>query len=85
MHSDLKAQQRILNQFVKEYNHIPPHDAYGMETLALTHCFFTRPFKVTNNGAIRWKSYYWVYLTAALKDKYVGIEELGNGIWKEFY
>ncbi len=41
--------------------------------------------KVTQNGAIRWKSYYWVYLTAALKGKYVGIEDLGNGIWKIFY
>lgn len=37
------------------------------------------------SGAIRWKSYYWVYLTAALKGKYVGIEELNNGIWKVFY
>ncbi len=41
--------------------------------------------KVTQNGAIRWKSYYWVYLTAALKGKYIGIEELGNGIWKVYY
>ncbi len=31
------------------------------------------------------KSYYCVYLTAALKGKDVGIEELGNGIWKVFY
>ena len=26
-----------------------------------------------------------VYLTVALKGKYVGIEDLGNGIWKVFY
>ena len=98
---DLKAQQRRLNHFVKEYNHIRPHEALGMETPASIHSFSTRPFperisqydyesnmkvlKVTQNGAIRWKSYYWVYLTAALKGKYVGIEDLGNGIWKVFY
>ncbi|VAV84148.1 hypothetical protein MNBD_BACTEROID02-493 [hydrothermal vent metagenome] len=41
--------------------------------------------KVTQNGSIRWKSYYWVYLTAALKGKYVGVEDLGKGIWKVFY
>ncbi len=98
---DLKAQQRSLNHFVKEYNHIRPHEALGMETPASIHSFSTRPFperipqfdyesnmkilKVTQNGAIRWKSYYWVYLTAALKGKYVGIEDLGNGIWKVFY
>jgi len=72
-----------------------------METPASIHNFSARPFperipqfdyesnmkilKVTQNGAIRWKSYYWVYLTAALKGKYVGIEDLGNGIWKVFY
>ena len=98
---DLKAQQRRLNHFVKQYNHIRPHEALDMETPAAIHTFSTRPFpekiphfdyqtnmkvlKVTQNGAIRWKSYYWVYLTAALKGKYVGIVDLGNGIWKVFY
>jgi len=98
---DLKAQQGRLNRFVKEYNHIRPHEALGFETPASMHNFSTRPFperitkfdynsnmkvlKVTQNGAIRWKSYYWVYLTAALKGKYVAIEDLGNGIWKVFY
>ncbi len=98
---DLKAQQRRLNHFVKQYNNIRPHEALGMKTPAKIHDFSTRPFlekipnfdydanykvlKVTQNGAIRWKSYYWVYLTAALKGKYVGILDLGNGIWKVFY
>ncbi len=86
---------------MKEYNNIRPHEALDMETPSSVHNFSTRPFperiqsfdydsdmkvlKVTQNGAIRWKSYYWVYLTAALKGKYVGIEELGNGVWKVFY
>ncbi len=98
---DLKAQQRRLNHFVKEYNHIRPHEALDMKTPADVHDFSTRPFperihnfdydskykvvKVTQNGAIRWKSYYWVYLTVALKGKYIGIHDQGNGIWKVFY
>lgn len=98
---DLKTQQRRLNQFVKEYNHIRPHEALDMKTPAEKHSFSTRPFperipdfdyhpdmkvlKVTKNGAIRWKSYYWVYLTAALQGKHVGIEDLNNGIWKVYY
>ena len=98
---DLKAQQRRLNKFVKEYNHVRPHEALAMKTPAEIHDFSTRPYpekisnfdydptykvlKVTKNGAIRWKSYYWVYLTAALKGKYVAIEDIGNGIWKVFY
>ncbi len=98
---DLKAQQRRLNHFVKEYNHLRPHEALDMKTPAAIHDFSARPFperipnfdydadlrtlKVTQNGAIRWKSYYWVYLSAALKGKHVGIQEQGNGIWRVFY
>jgi len=98
---DLKAQQRRLNHFIKEYNHERPHEALGLETPASVHSFSTRPFpekiqdfdyepsnkvmKVTQNGAIRWKTHHWVYLTAGLKRKYVGVEEMGNGIWKVGY
>ncbi len=98
---DLRAQQRRLNKFVKEYNHIRPHEALEMETPASVHDFSARPFpeiirdfdyepemkvlKVTQNGAMRWRAYNWVYLTAALKGKYVGVLEMGNGIWRVFY
>jgi transposase InsO family protein len=98
---DLKAQQRRLNKFIKEYNHIRPHEALNMETPASIHQFSTRPFperivtfdynskfkvmKVTQNGAVRWKTHHWVYLTVALKGKYVGIENLGSGIWRVYY
>ena len=98
---DLKAQQRRLNSFVKEYNHVRPHEALDMETPGSVHQFSARPFperikpfdydsnfkimKVTQNGAVRWKTKYWVYLTVALKGKYVAIEDLGNGIWRVYY
>jgi transposase InsO family protein len=98
---DLKAQQRKLNSFVKEYNQIRPHEALDMETPAKVHKPSNRPFpdrirawdypghmkvmKVTKNGSIRWNSYYWVFMSRGLIGKYVGLEELGNGIWKVFY
>jgi transposase InsO family protein len=98
---DLKAQQRRLNHFVKQYNNIRPHEALEMKTPTDIHDFSNRPFpekipnfeydskhkilKVTQSGAIRWKSYYWVYVSAALKGKYIAIEDIGNGIWKVFY
>jgi hypothetical protein len=98
---DLKAQQRRLNHFVKQYNNIRPHEALEMKTPADIHDFSNRPFpekisdseydskhkilKVAQSGAIRWKSYYWVYVSAALKGKYSAIEDIGNGIWKVFY
>lgn len=98
---DMKAQQRKLNHFVREYNQVRPHEALGMETPASVHMFATRPFperipdyeydsdmqimKVTQNGSIRWKTYYWIYLTASLKGKHVGVQEMGNGIWRVYY
>jgi hypothetical protein len=98
---DLKAQQRSLNNFIKEYNHVRPHEALDMENPASVHQSSTRPFperirnfqynpnfkimKVAQNRAIRWKSYQWVYLPVALKGKSVGVEELGNGIWRIYY
>lgn len=98
---DLKAQQRRLNQFVREYNHERPHEALAMKTPASIHKYSSRPFpekipsydydsamkvlKVTQNGAIRWSSYYWVYLSASLQGKYIGALEIGNGIWRVFY
>lgn len=98
---DMKAQQRKLNHFVREYNQVRPHEALGMETPVSVHKFSTRPFpekiteyeydsdmqimKVTQNGSIRWKTYYWIYLTASLKGKYVGVQEMGNGIWRVYY
>ncbi len=98
---DMKAQQRKLNHFVREYNQVRPHEALGMETPASVHKFATRSFpekiteyeydsdmqimKVTQNGSIRWKTYYWIYLTASLKGKYVGVQEMGNGIWRVYY
>jgi transposase InsO family protein len=98
---DLKAQQRRLNRFVKEYNHLRPHEALGMETPASVHDYATRPFpekiphfdydpemralKVTKNGSVRWGSYNWVYLSASLQGKYIGALEMGNGIWRVFY
>lgn len=42
---NLKPQQRRLNRFVKEYNHIRPHEALEMETPASVHNFSTRPFQ----------------------------------------
>ena len=98
---DLRSQQRKLNQFVKEYNTIRPHEALGMETPLSQHNFSTRPFpekirqwdypsnmkvqKVTQNGSLRWRAYYWVYLTQSLSGKYIGIEHIGNEIWKVYY
>lgn len=97
----METQQRRLSAFVKEYNYVRPHEALGMETPAKVHQWSERAFPevikewvypsdvkalyVTRNGAIRWKSFYRVYMTRGLVGKWVGAEEVGNGIWKIFY
>ena len=99
--NDIKSQQRKLNAFVKEYNDIRPHEALDMETPAKVHTHSKIPFpdrireyvypshmkvmNVTQNGSVRWRSYYWVYMTRALIGNRVAAEEIGNGIWKVFY
>lgn len=41
---DLKSQQRSLNHFVKQYNHIRPYEALEMKTSTDIHDFSTSPF-----------------------------------------
>jgi len=40
---------------------------------------------VTKNGSVRWKSYYWVFITNGLIGKQITAKENGNGIWKVIY
>ncbi len=98
---DMRSQQRKLNSFVREYNNIRPHEALNMETPKKVHVRSNNPFperitnydypsymkvmNVTKNGSVRWKSYYWVFITNGLIGKQVGAQEIGNGIWKVFY
>lgn len=37
------------------------------------------------NEAIRWKSVYWEYMARGLAGKHIGLEELGEGIWRVYY
>jgi len=98
---NLRTQQRKLNKFVHEYNYVRPHAALDLETPGSIHEYSPRPFKekiedwvypdycevrrVTKNGALRWKSTKWVMVSTTLIDKHVGLEELGEGIWRIYY
>ena len=113
MHRDLKAeatrppgfnlrvQQRKLNSFVHEYNHIRPHQALDLETPASVHRYSKRQYpekirewvypkefqvrRVCRNGALRWRSTKWVMISTTLIEKDVGLEELGDGLWRVFF
>ncbi len=90
-----------MNAFVKEYNFERPHEHLDMNTPAEVHEYSKVewtdkiiPFdydtdlivkKVTASGAIRWGAYEWVNISRCLIGKYVGLQKLGNRIWKVFY
>jgi len=41
--------------------------------------------RVYANGCIRWGSYKWILVSTALIQKDIGLEELGNGIWRVYF
>lgn len=98
---NLQGQQRKLNSFVRFYNEVRPHDACDKKPPVRSHIFSPRPFPdkierweypkefneryVSLNGAIRWGHAEWVGVTTALAGKYVGLEEVGEGIWRVYF
>ena len=97
----LQAQQRKLNSFVKEYNDVRPHEALGMKTPAGVHRFSEKKYPekindwnydkeikiryITHNGAIRIGKSNWLFITTALAGKKVGLELLGNNIYRLYF
>jgi transposase InsO family protein len=98
---NLQGQQRKLNAFVRFYNEIRPHDALGKVPPAKIHTPSSRPFptrirewdypkefverRVSRNGAIRWGHDRWVGVSTALNEKRVGLEPVGEGIWRVYF
>ncbi len=91
----LKAQQNMFNQFRNEYNDVRPHEA--MATPGSVHIHSPRTYNrriteweydrgyrtryVTVNGSIRWKSDVQVMVSTALGGRYIGMDELDDGVW----
>lgn len=97
----LSKQQVVMDLFRDEYNIIRPHESLQMQTPNEVHIRSEREFKekipeydypddfrkykVTKNGAMRWKSYYWVKVSQGAAGKYIGAEEVDHGIWNLYY
>ena len=98
---NLQVQQRKLNKFMYEYNEIRPYQVLGMRTAASVHEISPREYPerinewvypkdykvryVCRNGAIRVGKASWIFVTLALKGRYIGLEELGEGIYRVYY
>jgi len=98
---DLKGQQTKVDAFRKEYNEVRPHKAINNLTPVDLFEPSPRKFEETvrswdypegfdvrlvcRNGAVRQGSHQWIMVSTALIGKYVGFEEVGNGISRVFY
>ncbi len=98
--ASLQAQQTRFNHFRREYNEERPHEALGQETPASQYRPSTRALParlapleypghfevrlVSRNSRIRWQ-HHWVCVTHTLAGEYVGLEEVGDGLWDVYF
>jgi putative transposase len=96
----LAAQQVRFNAFRKEYNEERPHEALNQETPGSLYLPSPRQLPrrlpkieypahyevrlVSNNGGLRWRSRR-VGVTHTLAGEYVGLEEIGDGVWDVYF
>lgn len=99
--ANIRGQQKRFTEFLIEYNTIRPHEALGMKTPAEVYKRSEREYNgvirpwdytkeqkaklVTVNGAVRWDVDHLVMISTALSGRYVGFEEVGDGIWRIMY
>jgi hypothetical protein len=96
----LAAQQVSFNRFRTEYNDQRPHEALGQDTPRSRYHSSPRVLPktipqieypahyevryVSANGGIRWKCA-WVCVTHTLAGEYVGLNEVGDGLWDAYF
>ena len=98
---NLQAQQRKMNEFMREYNEIRPHEALGMEVPKTVHEYSNRSYPkeitrweypaeflvkhVCGNGNVRSGKNRWIPISTALSNRSIGLEELGEGIFRIWF
>jgi transposase InsO family protein len=96
-----RSQQRKFEVFRKEYNEVRPHDALMLRTPNEVHRKSGREYcgrvqewvypasmkmkMITVNGGMRWHHDDFTMVTTALGGKYVGLEEVEDGVWIVYY
>jgi hypothetical protein len=96
----LQAQQVRFNRFRHEYNEDRPHEALNQETPASCYQPSSRALPrqlapleypghfevrlVSRNSGLRWNRR-WVCVTHTLAGEYVGLEEVGDGLWDVYF
>ncbi len=98
--ANLAAQQRVFDEFRHEFNHVRPHESLADETPATVWHPSPRPYPrsivkpdypghfavrlVSNAGTFRLK-HRQMFISQALKQEHIGLEEVDDGIWSIYY
>ncbi len=98
--ANFKLQQKAFDKFVKEYNHVRPHEALAQQTPASAYRKSLRPFpkrlpdvdypshfkvfKTYPNGVISFNHTQWI-TSSILRDEWVGLEEVADDRWKVYF
>ena len=96
----IRGQQRRFDQFRTEFNELRPHEALDQETPASRYESSLREYPpripsieypahfekrlMSRNGGFRWTNTR-VPLSHLLEGQYVGLEEVGDGIWDVYF
>ena len=96
----LRGQQRRFDRFRTEFNEERPHEALGQRTPATRYRPSSREYPsrlppidypahfetrlMSSNGGFRWGNKR-VPLSHLLEGQYIGLEEVGDGIWDVYY
>jgi hypothetical protein len=98
--ANLREQQGSFDHFVRQYNQQRPHEALGYATPASRYQYSPRPYpaklpelnypahfhqrKAGPNGELSW-NYSWLSVGRALVGERVGIEEVGDGVYRVWF
>ncbi|MDH3208743.1 MAG: helix-turn-helix domain-containing protein [Gemmatimonadota bacterium] len=94
------AQQRRFNEFRTYFNDVRPHEAIAQKTPSALYQPSPRSMpstlappdypahfevrKVSTNGGIRWHAA-WINVSQLLGGKFVGLEDVGYGVWSVYF
>lgn len=97
---NLRAQQRVFNNFREEFNKVRPHEALDLRPPSAFYTPSPRPFPeklpeleypahfekryVSYNGGMRWKSN-WVCVRRICQGAHIGLEEVDNEVWDVYF
>jgi transposase InsO family protein len=98
--ADMRSQQRALDHFRQEYNHLRPHEALGQQTPASIYTPSPRPYplrlpeveypagvlvrRVRTNGYIRLRGSM-IFLSEVLVGEPVGLDQLDDRYWAVYF